>query len=104
MTGRIFADDTIFDRLRGVADSGYATSPWIGPLSGLSFNAGYTSSSLSRFSSDPARLAARTLARSLRMRGVNVKLETGVRRDSEARPEEPDRPPDLPGHDLDGPD
>jgi hypothetical protein len=23
------ADDTIFDRLRGVADSGYATSPYI---------------------------------------------------------------------------
>ncbi len=79
ITGRVFADDTIFDRLRGVADSGYATSPWIGPLSGLSFNAGYTSSSLSSFSSDPARLAARTLARALRARGVGVKLNVGVR-------------------------
>ena len=55
ITGRVFGDDTIFDRLRGVADSGYATSPWIGPLSGLSFNAGYTSASLSSFSSNPAR-------------------------------------------------
>ncbi len=27
VTGRLYADDTIFDRLRGVADSGYATSP-----------------------------------------------------------------------------
>lgn len=80
VTGRVFADDTIFDRLRGVADSGYATSPWIGPLSGLSFNAGYTSGSLSRFSNDPARLAARTLARILRNRGVKVRLEVGVRR------------------------
>lgn len=79
VTGRVFADDTIFDRLRGVADSGYSTSPWIGPLSGLSFNAGYTSGSLSSFSSDPARLAARTLARALRARGVNVRLENGVR-------------------------
>ncbi len=79
VTGIVFADDTIFDRLRGVADSGYATSPWIGPLSGLSFNAGYTSSSLSSFSSDPARLAARTLARALRARGVGVKLDVGVR-------------------------
>ena len=26
VTGRLYADDTIFDRLRGVADSGYATS------------------------------------------------------------------------------
>lgn len=79
VTGRIFADDTIFDRLRGVADSGYATSPWIGPLSGLSFNAGYTSSSLSQFSSNPPRLAARTLARALRARGVGVKPAVGVR-------------------------
>ena len=79
VTGRIFADDTVFDRLRGVADSGYGTSPWIGPLSGLSFNAGYTSSSLSRFSSNPPRLAARTLARALRARGVNVKVDVGVR-------------------------
>ncbi len=79
VTGRIFADDTVFDRLRGVADSGYGTSPWIGPLSGLSFNAGYTSSSLSRFSSNPPRLAARTLARALRARGVNVKVDAGIR-------------------------
>ena len=40
VTGRLYADDTIFDRLRGVADSGYATSPYIGPLSGLAFNSG----------------------------------------------------------------
>lgn len=80
VTGRIFADDSYHDRLRGVADSGYATSSWIGPLSGLSFNAGYTSSSLSRFSSNPPRLAARTLARALRARGVNVKPDVGLRR------------------------
>jgi len=80
VTGAIFADDTIFDRLRGVADSGYTTSPWIGPLSGLSFNAGFTSSRLDRFSTDPARLAARTLARVLRARGVNVKPTVGLRK------------------------
>lgn len=80
VTGRVFADDSVFDRLRGVQDSGYATSPWIGPLSGLSFNAGFTSASLSRFSSNPAMLAARSLARALRVRGVNVRLETGLRR------------------------
>ncbi len=80
VTGRVLADDTIFDRLRGVADSGYATSPWIGPLSGLSFNAGFTSATMTRFSSDPARLAARTLARALRARGVKVKLAVGTHR------------------------
>ena len=70
VTGRLYADDTIFDRLRGVADSGYATSPYIGPLSGLAFNSGFSgSTSASGFSSDPAKLAAAKLARSLRAAG-----------------------------------
>lgn len=74
VTGRLFFDDTVFDRVRGVADSGYATSPWIGPLSGIAFNEGYTSPTLSRFSNDPARLAARTLVRALRARGVSIRV------------------------------
>jgi serine-type D-Ala-D-Ala carboxypeptidase/endopeptidase (penicillin-binding protein 4) len=66
VTGRLYADDSIFDRRRGVADSGYATSPYIGPLSGLAFNSGFAgSTSASGFSSDPAKLAVRKLARSL---------------------------------------
>jgi D-alanyl-D-alanine carboxypeptidase/D-alanyl-D-alanine-endopeptidase (penicillin-binding protein 4) len=73
VTGRLYADDTIFDRLRGVADSGYATSPYIGPLSGLAFDAGYSGPSLAGFSSDPAKLAASTLAEALREDGVQVK-------------------------------
>ncbi|HEY3434702.1 MAG TPA: D-alanyl-D-alanine carboxypeptidase [Solirubrobacterales bacterium] len=67
ITGRLYADDTVFDRRRGVADSGYATSPYIGPLSGLAFNAGFAgATSTSGFSSDPAKLAVGKLARSLR--------------------------------------
>ncbi len=67
VTGRLYADDTVFDRRRGVLDSGYATSPYIGPLSGLGFNSGFAgSTSTSGFSSDPAKLAVRKLARSLR--------------------------------------
>jgi D-alanyl-D-alanine carboxypeptidase/D-alanyl-D-alanine-endopeptidase (penicillin-binding protein 4) len=66
VTGRLYADDSVFDRRRGVADSGYATSPYIGPLSGLAFNSGFAgSTSASGFSSDPAKLAVRKLARSL---------------------------------------
>lgn len=84
VTGRLFGDDTVFDRLRGVADSGYGTSPWIGPLSGLSLNAGFTDSSLSRFSSDPARLATRTLVRALRAEGVRIGTEIGLRRTPKA--------------------
>ena len=73
ITGRLYADDTIFDRRRGVADSGYATSSYIGPLSGLAFNSGFSgSSSASGFASDPAKLAASKLVRSLRVAGVDL--------------------------------
>ena len=72
VTGRLYADDSVFDRLRGVADSGYATSPEIGPLSGLSFNSGYSTPSGYGFATDPALTAASTLAQSLRGAGVRI--------------------------------
>ena len=73
ITGRVYGDDTIFDRRRGVADSGYATSPYVGPLSGLAFNSGFSgSSSSSGFSADPAKLATTKLARALKASGVAV--------------------------------
>jgi D-alanyl-D-alanine carboxypeptidase/D-alanyl-D-alanine-endopeptidase (penicillin-binding protein 4) len=73
ISGRLYADDSVFDRLRGVADSGYATSSEIGPLSGLDFNSGFAgASSASGFSSDPAKLAAAKLARALNAGGVKV--------------------------------
>jgi D-alanyl-D-alanine carboxypeptidase/D-alanyl-D-alanine-endopeptidase (penicillin-binding protein 4) len=70
--GRLHYDDSVFDRLRGVADSGYATSPYIGPLSGLSFNSGYRDSNASGFAGDPAKLAASKLARSLSRAGIGI--------------------------------
>jgi D-alanyl-D-alanine carboxypeptidase/D-alanyl-D-alanine-endopeptidase (penicillin-binding protein 4) len=73
VTGRLYADDTIFDRLRGVADSGYATSSYIGPLSGLAFNSGYRDTRASGFAADPARVAAAALSRSLRLGGVALR-------------------------------
>jgi D-alanyl-D-alanine carboxypeptidase/D-alanyl-D-alanine-endopeptidase (penicillin-binding protein 4) len=72
VTGRLYADDGVFDRRRGVADSGYATSPYIGPLSGLSFDSGYTSASADQFASDPAKVAGSTLLASLRASGVSI--------------------------------
>ena len=75
MTGRLYGDDSVFDRLRGVADSGYATSPYIGPLSGLSFDSGYRGSISQGFASDPARLAASKLARALRGSGISVRSQ-----------------------------
>ena len=73
VTGRLYGDDTIFDRKRGVADSNYATSVYIGPLSGLDFNSGFAgATSSSHFSSDPAKLATQTLDRSMRRQGIKV--------------------------------
>jgi len=79
ITGRLYADDTIFDRRRGVVDSGYATSPHIGPLSGLAFNSGFRgATSASGFSSDPARLAASKLAHSLSAGGISVPKQVAL--------------------------
>jgi serine-type D-Ala-D-Ala carboxypeptidase/endopeptidase (penicillin-binding protein 4) len=72
VTGRLYADDSVFDHLRGVADSGYATSPEIGPLSGLSFDSGFSSPSATSFAADPAITAASTLASSLREADVRL--------------------------------
>jgi D-alanyl-D-alanine carboxypeptidase/D-alanyl-D-alanine-endopeptidase (penicillin-binding protein 4) len=80
VTGRVYGDATVFDRLRGVADSGYSTSPWIGPLSGLSINAGYRNESFASFSSNPARLAAKTLALRLRANGVRIRTAVALRK------------------------
>lgn len=80
ITGRLYADDTIFDRRRGVADSGYATSPYIGPLSGLAFNSGFRGSTSSGgFASDPAKVAAKKLARSLNAAGTAVPTQIALR-------------------------
>jgi D-alanyl-D-alanine carboxypeptidase/D-alanyl-D-alanine-endopeptidase (penicillin-binding protein 4) len=75
VTGRLYADDSVFDRLRGVADSGYATSPYIGPLSGLSFDSGYRGSIAEGFASDPATLAASKLAQALRTTGISIRTQ-----------------------------
>jgi serine-type D-Ala-D-Ala carboxypeptidase/endopeptidase (penicillin-binding protein 4) len=75
VTGRLYADDTVFDRVRGVADSGYATSPYIGPLSGLSFDSGYRGSISEGFASDPATLATSKLAAALRSSGIAVRAQ-----------------------------
>lgn len=73
VTGRLYGDETIFDRRRGVADSNYATSVYIGPLSGLDFNSGFAgNTSSSRFSANPAKLATQTLARNMRRAGIRI--------------------------------
>lgn len=79
VSGRLYADATIFDSLKGVKDSGYATSPYIGPLSGLAFNSGFAGqTSSSGFAADPAKLVASKLARNLRASGVRVPTQVAL--------------------------
>lgn len=79
VNGRLYADPSIFDSLKGVKDSGYATSPYIGPLSGLAFNSGFAGqTSSSGFAADPARLAATKLTRNLRAAGIEVPPQVAV--------------------------
>jgi serine-type D-Ala-D-Ala carboxypeptidase/endopeptidase (penicillin-binding protein 4) len=78
VTGRLYADDSVFDRLRGVADSGYGTSSYIGPLSGLALNSGYSSAGAGSFAADPAATAAATLAKALRGAGVRISTQVAL--------------------------
>jgi D-alanyl-D-alanine carboxypeptidase/D-alanyl-D-alanine-endopeptidase (penicillin-binding protein 4) len=87
VTGRLYADDDVFDRRRGVADSGYATSPYIGPLSGLSLNSGYNSADGRHFASDPAKVAASTLVASLRGAGISIRQGVALGDVDESRAE-----------------
>jgi D-alanyl-D-alanine carboxypeptidase/D-alanyl-D-alanine-endopeptidase (penicillin-binding protein 4) len=85
VTGRLYADDSVFDRRRGVADSGYATSPYIGPLSGLSLNSGFAAPG--RFASDPAKLAAAKLVTALRGAGISIRPQVALGEADEAKAE-----------------
>ena len=67
VTGKILADDSIFDRVR-------RDGPYLSPLSGLSFNNGYDGG---EYASDPELLAARALRTALRARGVTVAGQIG---------------------------
>jgi len=69
--GKIEADDTIFDRKRGVPTTGVQASPSdMNPLSGLSYNEGLDGS---HDAHSPELQAARALKSSLRHRGIRVK-------------------------------
>jgi serine-type D-Ala-D-Ala carboxypeptidase/endopeptidase (penicillin-binding protein 4) len=74
ITGAIRADDSIFDRRRGVPSSGVDASGELAPLSGLSYNSGFAGG---HYASDPELVAARKLKRRLRGLGVRVKQGTG---------------------------
>src|SRR4051794_7732603 len=66
--GGVHGDESTFDTVRGVHDSGYGTSPWVGPLSALTLNHGYGGS---RFQSNPATFAAGVLRKTLKADGIS---------------------------------
>jgi serine-type D-Ala-D-Ala carboxypeptidase/endopeptidase (penicillin-binding protein 4) len=73
VTGKLYGDDFMFDRRRGVPDSGYRISGYIGTLSSLVYAS-------QRFASNPPRVATRKLKVALRKRGVKVGRGIALRR------------------------
>jgi D-alanyl-D-alanine carboxypeptidase/D-alanyl-D-alanine-endopeptidase (penicillin-binding protein 4) len=67
--GRVIGDESAWDGLRGGPASSYRTSQWVGPLSALSFNRGFSGR---RFQTDPPLTAARSFARTLERVGIDV--------------------------------
>jgi len=74
ITGAIRADDTVFDRRRGVPTSGVDPSGELAPLSGLSYNSGFAGR---HYAANPELVAAQKLRRRLEQVGVHVKRGTG---------------------------
>jgi serine-type D-Ala-D-Ala carboxypeptidase/endopeptidase (penicillin-binding protein 4) len=77
VTGRVYGDESLFDTLRGGPDSGYGTSPWVGPLSALDINHGYGPHG---FLASPALYAAQKLDAALGAENIAVRgaPKTGV--------------------------
>jgi serine-type D-Ala-D-Ala carboxypeptidase/endopeptidase (penicillin-binding protein 4) len=65
--GGIHGDESVFDSVRGVHDSGYRTSPWVGPLSALTINHG---SDGTRFQTDPPSYARDVFRKTLKSDGI----------------------------------
>jgi D-alanyl-D-alanine carboxypeptidase/D-alanyl-D-alanine-endopeptidase (penicillin-binding protein 4) len=75
ITGRVYGDESAFDSLRGGPDSGYGVSPYVGPLSALSYNRGLFTESGRGFQANPPAFAAARLDAALEARGVKVRLK-----------------------------
>jgi D-alanyl-D-alanine carboxypeptidase/D-alanyl-D-alanine-endopeptidase (penicillin-binding protein 4) len=71
--GRVIGDESRFDSVRGGPGSNYGVSAWVGPLSGLPFNHGYTLAKRRRFQRTPPLYAAQIFMRELKRAGVTVR-------------------------------
>ncbi len=72
VTGRIYGDEAKFDSLRGGPDSRYVVSPYVGPLSGLSYNRGLATEGGRGYQVSPPAFAAARLDGALAQIGVPV--------------------------------
>jgi serine-type D-Ala-D-Ala carboxypeptidase/endopeptidase (penicillin-binding protein 4) len=77
VAGRVYGDESYFDRRRGVPSSGYALTRDVGPLSALSFDHGLEPGL--RLQRSPAAFAARRLVSALVAAGVRVSRRVAVR-------------------------
>ena len=68
--GRIYGDESFFDRRRG--GSGFGISPYVGPLSALAFNRGSMLPLARGWQSDPATFVAGRMRVTLRSEQVDV--------------------------------
>ena len=75
ISGRVYGDESAFDALRGGPDSSYGVSPWVGPLSGLSYNRGLATEGGRGYQANPPAFAAARLDDALEARGVTVRLK-----------------------------
>ncbi len=71
--GRVIGDESRFDNVRGGPASNYGVSSWVGPLSGLPFNHGFTIAKRPRFQRKPPLYAAQRFERELERAGVTVR-------------------------------
>ncbi len=71
--GRVIGDESRFDSVRGGPGSNYGVSSWVGPLSGLPFNHGYTLAKRPRFQKKLPLYAAQIFQRELKRAGVAVR-------------------------------
>ena len=70
--GRVIGDETLWDGLRGPPSEGFRTSSYVGPLSALTFNRGFTGKRRPLFQASPPLFAAKAFTKALRRRGVAV--------------------------------
>ena len=73
VTGRVFGDESRFDSRRGGPESAFRISPYVGPLSGLSYNRGLATESGRGYQSNPPAFAAARLDSALARREISVK-------------------------------